>query len=70
MQTREPDRSWIREDEALYDPFHLAFICKALQDVPWMEHIVFGSDSHTYSLLPDKLEQDHPNPISELFSES
>jgi len=57
---------WSRESGALHDPFHLVFIHKALQDVPWMKCAVFGLDSHTYSLPSDG--PGHNDPISELFN--
>jgi len=65
MDSDDSDEAWIREGGTLHDPFHLVFIRKALQDVPWMKDVVFGLNGHACSLLPDSPE--HNDPISKLF---
>ena len=66
MQARHSDQVFFREALHLYDPFHLVFVCKALQDAPWMKCAVFGSESHSCLSLPDGPE--HKDPISRIFS--
>jgi hypothetical protein len=64
-QGAEGGKMLYRDIGGFYDPFHPFFIHQALQEQPWMKHLVFGSDSPHCPLLPGGRE--YPNVISELF---